>query len=161
MWLAAAKCYEPRWTDEIHAEWMRNVLADRPDITLAQLTRTRSLMDAVAPESLVTGHHEHIPALCLPDADDRHVLAAAIEARASAIITFNLRDFPSRALAPNGLRALHPDAFLVNLMRRDQSRFVRGVRNHWSSLRNPPKSLEEYLETLRGLRLPSGCTGPC
>lgn len=37
MWLAVVNAYEPRWTEEIHAEWMRSVLADRPDVTLPQL----------------------------------------------------------------------------------------------------------------------------
>lgn len=33
MWLAVVVAYEPRWTEEIHTEWMRNVLVDRPDVT--------------------------------------------------------------------------------------------------------------------------------
>ncbi|MCW3100687.1 MAG: hypothetical protein JWL77_6305 [Chthonomonadaceae bacterium] len=41
MWLAITKTYEPRWSEEIHAEWIRNVLEDRPDVTSAQLERTR------------------------------------------------------------------------------------------------------------------------
>ena len=155
MWLAVVNAYEPRWSDEIHAEWIRNVLADRPDITSAQLERTRRLMDAIDPGSLVSGFEARIPALCLPDENDRHVLAAAIEARASVIVTFNLSDFPRGALSPHGVRALHPDAFLVSLIRHDPSRFVRGVGSHRASLRNPPKSKDEYLASLRDLRLSS------
>ena len=33
MRVAVAGAYEPRWTEEIHTEWTRNVLADRPDVT--------------------------------------------------------------------------------------------------------------------------------
>jgi hypothetical protein len=83
------------------------------------------------------------------------VLAAAIQARASVIATYNVKDFPREALAPHGTRALHPDAFLVALMRHDPSRFVRGIQSHRASLRNPPKSAEEYLTTLRELGLRS------
>ena len=57
-----------------------------------------------------------IPSLTLPDADDRHVLAAAIAAQVSVIVTFNLSDFPQAALLPYGVRALHPDAFLIELL---------------------------------------------
>lgn len=33
MWLATVGAYEPRWTEEIHEEWTRNVLADHPEVT--------------------------------------------------------------------------------------------------------------------------------
>jgi hypothetical protein len=43
----------------------------------------------------VTGYEDLIESLQLPDADDRHVLAAAIRARGGVIVTANLRDFPA------------------------------------------------------------------
>ncbi len=49
---------------------------------------------------------------------DRHVLAAAIEAQAGVIVTYNLRDFPSHALTTWGVRAVGPDAFLLETLRR-------------------------------------------
>ena len=95
MWLAVHEIIRPIWTDEIHDEWMRNVLNDRPDLTLEKLERTRRLMDAHAGDCLVSGYEKHISTLSLPDPNDRHVLAAAIEADADAIVTWNLKDFPS------------------------------------------------------------------
>ena len=148
MWLAVVLAYEPRWTEEIHAEWMRNVLKDRPEVTPAQLERTRRLMDQVNPKCLVRGYEARIPTLTLPDADDRHVLAAAIEAGADVLVTFNLRHFPRKALAPNGLRALPPDLFLEALFDANPARFLRGIRQHRASLKNPSKSVEEYLSAL-------------
>ena len=115
MWLAAAVVYQPRWTDAIHAEWMCNVLKDNPELSAAQLERTRRLMDQVNEECLVTGYEKYIPSLTLPDPDDRHVLAAAIEAKASVIVTFNLSDFPTSALKAHRVRAMHPDKCLVAL----------------------------------------------
>lgn len=112
LWLATGGLFSPRWSQTIHAEWMRSVLADRPDLSRAQLERTRTLMDQVDPQSLVTGYEARIPSLHLPDADDRHVLAAALEAQATVIVTFNLSDFPAETLAPLGVQALHPDRFL-------------------------------------------------
>jgi hypothetical protein len=41
----------------------------------------------------VTGYEGLIESLSLPDADDRHVLAAAITCHADAIITFNSKYF--------------------------------------------------------------------
>jgi hypothetical protein len=148
MWLAVVNAYEPRWTEEIHAEWIRNVLADRPDVTVEQLERTRRLMDQINPKSLVSGYDHHLPALTLPDENDRHVLAAAIEAGASVIVTFNLKDFPRFALSVHGVRALAPDAFLESVFVQNRPRFLRGIRQHRASLKSPPKTVEAYLDTM-------------
>ena len=77
-------------------------------MTPAHLARTRRLMDQVNPRCLVTGYEARISALTLPDEGDRHVLAAALHAGADVIVTFNLRHFPRKTLAPFGVRALAP-----------------------------------------------------
>ena len=78
--LATTGLFAARWSDQIHAEWIRSVKAKRQDIDKIQLERTRDLMNQAVPDCLVTGHEQLIPALKLPDPDDRHVLAAAIVA---------------------------------------------------------------------------------
>ena len=105
MRLALTDLYRARWTDMIHDEWTRNVLKQRPDLKAEDLERTRSLMNAHVRDSLVTGFEHLIPAVELPDADDRHVVAAAIHGGASLIVTFNLKDFPSERLKPYNLAA--------------------------------------------------------
>lgn len=55
MRLAMTDFYGARWTQQIHEEWMRNVLANRPDLSRAQLERTRELMDCSVRDSLVEG----------------------------------------------------------------------------------------------------------
>lgn len=103
MRLAMTDLFRARWTDQIHDEWIRNVLANRPDLTSEQLDRTRELMNAHVRDCLVTGYESLIDSLVLPDPDDRHVLAAAIRTRASVIVTFNLSDFPEATLEPLGI----------------------------------------------------------
>ena len=149
MWLASARVYAPRLTDEIHAEWIRNVLADNPEVTLAQLDRTRRLMNQVTPECLVSGYETYIPSVSLPDMNDRHVLAAAIEANATVIVTFNLTDFPVATLETYGIEPLHPDVFLSVLFDDSPELFLRVVQLHRASLKNPPKIAADYIETLR------------
>lgn len=46
---------------------------------------------------------------------DRHVLAAAVNEKLDIIITFNLRDFEIQHLEKWGVKAVHPDAYLVTL----------------------------------------------
>lgn len=154
MWLAVVGAFEPRWSEEIHSEWMRNVLENRPDVSPQQLERTRRLMDNVHPRCLVSGHEARIQELLLPDENDRHVLAAAIEANATILVTSNLSDFPRTALDPHGIRALPPDAFLEVLFTENPARFLEGLRRHRASLRNPPKTAVDYLDSLalQGLR---------
>lgn len=41
--LADQYLYAPLWSADIHAEWIRSVLADRPDLTADVLERTRAL----------------------------------------------------------------------------------------------------------------------
>ena len=118
------------------------------DLSRAQLERTRSLMNAYVRDALVDGHQSLVPALELPDPDDRHVLAAAIKCGADLILTFNLDDFPEQALTIHGLGACHPDLFLVDQLNLDAERVCMAMRQHRARLKNPPKTVEEYLTTL-------------
>ncbi len=153
MRVAVAGAYAPRWTEQIQDEWTRSVLADNPEVTLAQLDRTRRLMSRAVPEGLVSGFEALVPALTLPDANDRHVLAAAIAANAAVIVTFNLSDFPAPALAAYGIEPLHPDVFLSALFDDDPGLFLRAVRSHRASLKSPPKTAANYIQTLRATGL--------
>ena len=148
MHLALSDLYRARWSDRIHDEWMRNVLASRPDLTQEQLDRTRRLMNAHVRDCLVTGFEHLIPAIELPDPDDRHVVAAAIHSGASLIVTFNLKDFPPEALKPYNLAAQHPDDFIVDLLDLHPAGVLEAAANHRQSLKNPPKTADEYLDTL-------------
>jgi hypothetical protein len=109
MYLTMSGLFRARWTADIHREWMEAVAA-KAGIDIARLEKTRRLMDASVPDALVSGYEGLIPALQLPDPDDRHVLAAAIRCGASTIVTFNERDFPTDELAKYGLHTKHPDA---------------------------------------------------
>ncbi|MDM7954488.1 MAG: PIN domain-containing protein [Cyanobium sp. CZS 25K] len=148
MRLALTDLYRARWSDQIHEEWITAVLRKRSDLSRAQLERTRSLMNAHVRDALVDGYQSLIPSLELPDPDDRHVLAAAIKCGADLIVTFNLDDFPDHALTSYGIGACHPDSFLVDQLNLDAERVCMAMRQHRASLKNPPKTVKEYLDTL-------------
>lgn len=154
MHLAMSDLYRAKWTQQIHAEWMRNVLANRPDLKPEQLERTRELMDSKVRDSLVEGYEYLIHGLTLPDEDDRHVLAAAIRSRSSVIVTFNLRDFPVEALDEYEVEAQHPDEFIAHLIDLNPAQVLAAVARHRASLKNPPKMQEAYLDTLLQQGLP-------
>lgn len=152
--LARTGLFRAHWTDAIHDEWIRNLLEDRPDLSTAQLERTRYLMNAAVQECLVTGYEARIENLTLPDPDDRHVLAAAIEAQAQVIVTYNLRDFPANTLQAYEIKAMHPDEFILRAIAIDALVVRETVETHHQSLKNPPKTPAEYLATLSNQNLP-------
>ena len=147
--LAVSDFYRAKWSDAVHDEWIRALLRRRPDIPASRLERTRRLMDAHVRDALVSGFEDLLPAIRLPDPDDRHVVAAAVRGEADVILTANIKDFPASALAPHELEAEHPDDFLVRLYREAPSRFREALERVRSRLRNPPFSPRQHLDALR------------
>jgi cytosine/adenosine deaminase-related metal-dependent hydrolase len=148
MRLALTDLFRARWSDLIHDEWIRSVLAQRPDLSAQLLERTRQLMNSHVRDALVSGFEHLIPAVALPDPDDRHVVAAAIHSGASLIVTFNLKDFPPEVLQRYNLVAQHPDDFIFDLFDLHPARVCEAAASHRRSLRSPPKGVDEYLDTL-------------
>jgi predicted nucleic acid-binding protein len=134
-----------RWTNAIHDEWIRSVLKNRPDLTRAQLERTRDLMNAHARDALVQGFEDLIPSLSLPDPDDRHVLAAAIRGRVDVIVTYNTKDFPAETAAYYGIEIQHPDEFLIHVFDLVPGAVLEALQRLRQSLKNPPVAIEQYL----------------
>jgi len=54
MWLALSDLFRARWSNDIHEEWIRNLLEDRPDLTRERLERTRGKMNSHIRGCLVT-----------------------------------------------------------------------------------------------------------
>nr|WP_292837965.1 PIN domain-containing protein [Mesorhizobium sp.] len=152
--LAGSGIFRARWTDMIHDEWVRNLSENRPDLDGERLSRTRRLMNESVLGSLIEGFEELIPALELPDPNDRHVLAAAIHSGSDAIITVNLKDFPLAVAQRYNLEILHPDDFLYQQFGLDPAAVVVAARNCRARLKSPPKTADEYLGTLEAQSLP-------
>jgi hypothetical protein len=152
--LATTGLFRGRWTADIHAEWIRNVLRDRPDLSEEQLQRTRRLMDNSVLDCLVTGYADLIPSLSLPDPDDRHVLAAAIRCGADAIVTFNRRDFPTDMVGRYDIEVQHPDDFIHHQLGLNEAEVVTAAAACRGRLINPRRTAAEYLDTLEQQSLP-------
>jgi predicted nucleic acid-binding protein len=148
MHLALTGLFRAKWSADVHEEWISILLKKRPDLTRDKLERTRMLMDKHAVDALVTDYEDLIPGLHLPDPDDRHVLAAAIRGHADVIVTMNLWDFPSDIVGSFGIEVQHPDEFIVRLLDLAPGAVLAAAQNHRQSLKNPPKTSAEYLETL-------------
>jgi hypothetical protein len=110
-------------------------------------------MNAVLPEANVTGFKPHIAAVSLPDLHDRHVVAAAIAAKASLIVTWNRKDFPAKELAKHGVKAQNPDAFLTSLYSAAPDATVAATANARKNLRVSRTGPEVFLTELRRQKL--------
>ena len=105
-------------------------------------------------DCLVGGYEALIPALTLPDENDRHVLAAAIQAGADAIVTFNLKDFPAAEMDKYHIEVLHPDEFIHHQVGLRPPAVIIAAQRCRARLQNPPVTAAEYLDTLARQSLP-------
>jgi len=154
MHLAMTGVFRACWSNDIHEEWMSSVLKNHPHLSREQLQRTRQLMDAHALDCLIEGYEHLIETLPLKDKNDRHVLAAAIHGNVSRMITFNLRDFPKSILDDYEIEAVHPDDFIRELFQSVPEAVLVAVKRHRISLKNPPKTVDEYLAILDRQQIP-------
>lgn len=155
--------FQPKWTAQIHDEWIRNVAANE-GIPRSDLERVRRLMDRHAGDALVRGWQRFLPHLVgtAIDPKDHHVVAAALKARADAgddgqvvIVTSNARDFPTRDLQALGLARISPDAFALALFRRDEERVLAALRKMRAALAHPPFSRDQFVDELLASHFPA------
>ncbi len=147
--LAVSELYQAKWTNQIHDEWIRNLLIKRPDLSLKKLERTRECINQSVEDCLVEGYEALRKTFDLPDPGDAHVLAAAIKSRAQLIVTYNLKDFPAAVLKEFGIEAQHPDDFFLNQSDLQHGAFLAAIKRIRQSLKKPPKTPEQYLDILR------------
>ncbi len=119
---AEASLYRFHTSEQILEETARNlakILGKRnklePKIAEQKAHKRVRQIKQAFPESLIEPKKEIIKIL-KNDPKDRHVLAAAIEAKADTIVTSNLSDFPQNTLKPYKIKAVSPDEFLVELV---------------------------------------------
>lgn len=151
--LAVERLYHARWTTTIHAEWMRNLAKDRPQIT-ARLPQLAERMNASVPDCLVTNYEKLITSIDLPDPNDRHVVAAAIAGHADAIVTFNTKDFPADVLQPYGIEVQHPDEFVMNQLQLQKIPALSAIKKMRARWTNPVRPAQELITAFEKRGLP-------
>ena len=143
-----------KWTTKIEEEWTSNLLTSREDLDQEKLKRTCELMRVAAPDWQVTGYESIVEGLTLPDANDRHVLAAAIRGHADCIVTLNLKDFPAEYLAGFDIEVFHPDDFLMLQLDLDLLRSLKEIKAMRRRLRRPPMEPAAFVQAFVDAGLP-------
>ncbi|MDF1728777.1 MAG: PIN domain-containing protein [Sulfitobacter sp.] len=106
--------FEPLWSERILEEWARAARKLGPEGEM-QARAEVALVRAAWPRAERPAAPGTEARLWLPDENDRHVLAVAVDASADAIMTLNAKDFPRGTLAEEGLERVDPDGFLMGL----------------------------------------------
>jgi len=111
MGVARRGLFTPLWSARILEEWARaaaRIGDGQEDVARGEI----ALLRARWPEAEVVFPAELEADLYLPDANDTHVLAAAIAGKADVLLTMNLKDFPTRSLTSHGVIRRDPDGLL-------------------------------------------------
>jgi len=105
--------YRPLWSEQILME-MTKALRMKLHRSPPEVAWRREQMNQAFPEAMVSVPPDLLRAVeCIPDEQDRHVLAAAIMARADAIVTQNTKHFPRACLERFGVLCQTADDFLT------------------------------------------------
>jgi predicted nucleic acid-binding protein len=129
-----------RWSRRLLEETAANLAGQLRGDSLEDLGRWLKTEADLVRDGLVEGYDRWLDHVELPDPDDRHVLAAAIECGATTIVTGNRRDFPDDRLDPIGITAVEPDEFGLACIDASPVAAARIVTDH-------PKPME-FLERL-------------
>jgi hypothetical protein len=151
--LAEAEFFRPRWSARIMEETERAIAGiclghGRPDPE-GDAAKARGAMELAFDDATVTGF-EHVERglhddADLPDADDAHVIAAAIKTGASLTVTDNLKDFPVSVLTTFGLEAKSANAFLADTIDLRPEKAAQAVAVMRARFRRPEITAEDLL----------------
>lgn len=143
--LAERGFYRPLWSKDI-VEELRGNLVDA-GIDERAVERLIGEMTGAFHDAMVTGYEPLIEAMTC-DEKDRHVLAAAVRANVSAIITFNLDDFPESSVEPYLIDVIHPDQFLLDAYDLAPDLVFEEIRRQANANRTSPNTIQEIAEAL-------------
>jgi len=143
--IAESGFYRPLWSAEIISELKRN-LVDQV-ITAIQFEYLASQLNEAFGDAQVADYESLMFDLDC-DAKDRHVLAAAIRGGASALVTFNISDFPEISTNEFDIAVYSPDEFLMSLLVQHPEAIFAVVNGQGQRNLVAPKTLSEITAAL-------------
>lgn len=155
MELAWQGIYTAKWTEDIDREWVNSLKRDKPELTDEKIKYRLDHMHKAIPDWQIPNskYQKLIPALNLPDQNDRHVLAAAIAGHADCIVTKNIKDFPIENVDEHGIEILHPDDFILLQLTLDPIPALTVIKHLRARAKNPELTAEQFIEALEKVEL--------
>ncbi|MBW3089627.1 PIN domain-containing protein [Bifidobacterium miconisargentati] len=136
--LAEHRLFLPLWSQKVLDEARQAASRTLPTAMQPAFCRRLAIMNQAFPESSIEVPEEDCGQYSLPDPNDRHVLAAALNGGADLLMTRNLKDFPQPILEQYRLRATSPDDFLCWLAEQQTDAVAESLRGLIRLRRNPP-----------------------
>ncbi len=141
--------FDPKWSEAIIRETTRTL-----ELKLHWPSSLTAHLEAELrthfSEAWISGYEALIPRMT-NDEKDRHVVAAAVHGEAPVIVTFNLRHYRPEHLEPWGIRALHPDLFLIEIFRQEPELVIAKLEQQAADRgRNLPQLLGILSATVPG-----------
>lgn len=151
--VAQSGLFEPIWSDRILEEWARAAVKLGPE-GAAQAQSEIALIRAAWPQALRPGAPHVAQRLWLPDENDIHVLAVAVDSGADMLMTLNAKDFPRGALAEEDIDRVDPDGYLMQLWMDNPAPVEQAARHVLTTARRLSGTDWDMRGLLRKARLP-------
>jgi hypothetical protein len=149
--LAERGLYRPAWSTEILHEVVDSLTERMPEHA-ERFKRRRERMEAAFAEAMAERPERFLAAVPAEvDAGDRHVVAAALAARADVIVTNNIRHFAPERLADSGLLVQTADDFLIHQWWLDPQGVGEVLAEMAAATTRPPLTVADVLESLHRL----------
>lgn len=132
--------FRPAWSAAVVGEARRNLVEAKRPMALVAFEQN---LQYVREPLVVSGSRRVANALRATHDKDRHVLAAAVAAKATVLVTSNARHFDPAEAARRGVTIATPDAFAKPLAQRNPHALLRHVE------RTPRERLARYISLLQ------------
>ncbi|XVU24535.1 PIN domain-containing protein [Actinoplanes sp. CA-054009] len=148
--------HEVLWTQALLAEWERVIVREERRSAASAAAVTAAIREFFADSEVPESAYVHlIEQMSGKDPDDRIHMAAAVAARATAIVTWNLADFPASALAAHGVRVCTPDDYLCDLFEAWPDEALDSVVRLAGEKRRPPMTPADIASSLAKAGVPA------
>jgi len=153
---AEAGLLRPIWSEKILAESayaMRRIHAGSSNVLAhEEIVKQFQHMQVIHLDACIAPLHDDLD-VSLPDPDDRHVVATAIAANASIIVTDNISDFPRKVMKPFDIKIYTADEFLSLTALLNIGKAKEAIEALRLRLNDPPMSHAGLIEKIRGAGL--------
>lgn len=145
--LADRGLFRPIWSREILDEVRESL--ERRGIDPAKVERRINVMESHYPDAMaqdVERFHSAVPDEV--EADDRHVVAAALAGKADGIVTNDVDDIPADAVSTLSIDVQSLDSFLLNQLTLDPDAVWEVFAEIEADMHRPPMTIDDVLGAL-------------